>query len=54
MKTYRTKTFWTGLGSILGAVGFALSGDYATAAQLAATGLASIFLRNAISKMSVD
>lgn len=52
MSLLSTKTFWTGVSGVLGAVGAYLTGeiDLAQAAQMALTGLVAIFLRQGLVK----
>jgi hypothetical protein len=46
----KTKSFWTGAGSIVTGVGLVIIGQKADGLQLIFTGLSVIFLRNAIRK----
>jgi len=44
----KSKTFWTGAGSVVTGIGFIVINDKATGLQMIFTGLGMIFLRRAI------
>lgn len=46
----KSKTFWTGAGSIITGVGFIIIGNKPEGLQLIFSGLGIIFLRKAINK----
>lgn len=46
----KTKTFWTGAGSVVSGIGLIIIGNKAEGVQLIFTGLGLIFLRQAILK----
>lgn len=46
----QTKTFWTGLGSVISGAGLIITGAKSDGLQLIFTGLGLIFLRSAIKK----
>lgn len=46
----KSKTFWTGVASILSGVAMVLSDKQEAGIQLILTGLTAIFLRNGINK----
>ena len=45
---FKSKTFWTGLGSIATGVGFLIIGNTSEGIQLIFSGASIIFLRNAM------
>jgi hypothetical protein len=47
---FKTKTFWTGAGSVVTGVGLILTGNKADGLQLLFTGFGLIFMRKAIQK----
>ena len=51
-KLLKTKTFWGGIATILGAVAGAATGeiDIASAIQMSVTGILSIFIRDGIAR----
>lgn len=49
---FKSKTFWTGAGSVVSGVGFIIIGDKATGLQMVFTGLGMIFLRRAINRQA--
>jgi hypothetical protein len=46
----KSKTFWTGAGSVVAGIGFIVIGSKAEGLQMIFTGLGMIFLRRAIKK----
>ena len=50
-KTYKTKTFWSGLGMILPRIGLLVVGDVPEGFQTIAGGLVTICVRDAITKV---
>jgi hypothetical protein len=54
MQRFKSKTFWTGIASIVSGIILAIDGDYPQAAPLILGGLSAIFLRDAITKISVE
>jgi len=46
----KSKTFWTGCGSVVTGIGFVIIGQKAEGIQLIFSGLGIIFLRRAINK----
>lgn len=46
----KTRTFWTGAGSLLSGIGLIVTGNKADGLQLIFTGLTAIFLRSAVNK----
>lgn len=51
-QTFKTKTFWAGLISVISGIGLAVQGDIASGAQTALMGLLAICGRDAITKGS--
>ncbi len=47
---FKSKTFWTGAGSVITGVGFIVVGNKAEGLQFIFSGLGMIFLRKAITK----
>lgn len=47
---FKSKTFWTGTGSVVTGVGFIVTGSKAEGLQFIFSGLGMIFLRKAISR----
>lgn len=47
---FKSKTFWTGAGSVVTGVGFIVTGNKPEGLQLIFSGLGIIFLRKAINK----
>jgi len=47
---FKSKTFWTGAGSVVAGIGFLVIGSKAEGLQMIFTGLGMIFLRRAINK----
>ena len=48
----KSKTFWTGIASVIGGVALILTDKTEDGMQLIATGLSVIFIRNGINKAS--
>jgi len=46
----KSKTFWTGIGSVITGAGFVIIGNKAEGLQLIFSGFGLIFLRSAINK----
>lgn len=46
----KSKTFWTGIASVIGGVALILTGDKDTGLQMVSAGLLAIFLRNGMNK----
>jgi hypothetical protein len=49
--TFKSKSFWTGLAIVITGVGMCLAGQVPEGLQTIAGGLATIFVRDAISKI---
>jgi len=47
-KLIKSKTFWTGVATVVSGVVFVINGQVETGVQTVAAGLAMVFLRNAI------
>lgn len=45
---FKTKTFWTGVGSVLSGVGFIITGSPSEGVTLIFQGFGMIFLRSAV------
>ena len=50
--TFKSKSFWTGLALIVTGVGMCVAGQTPEGIQTIAGGLVTIFIRDAISKLS--
>jgi len=50
---FKSKTFWTGAGSVLTGVGFILTGNKPEGVNMIFSGLGMIFLRSAINKPNI-
>lgn len=48
----KTRTFWTGAGSVVSGIGFIIIGNKPEGLQLIFTGLGLIFLRSSIKKLN--
>lgn len=47
---FKTKTFWTGAGSVVTGIGLIVTGNKAEGLQMIFTGFGMIFLRRAINR----
>lgn len=50
---FKSKTFWTGVGSVVTGVGFIITGNKAEGIQLIFSGFGIIFLRKAVEKNKI-
>jgi hypothetical protein len=48
---FKSKTFWTGAGSVITGVGFIVVGNKAEGLQFIFSGLGMIFLRHAVNRV---